>query len=381
MSRSLEVTLIEPVGAHGGMHHYDLGLAGGLAAVGVSVALHTSSIGDLRPPCDVEVHPTFRGSFGSLPRPLRAVLYAWALERSLRSARRAGTDLLHLHAFGGTRLERYTLGRSRTTGLPVALTAHDIRSLGGEDPGRRLAEYYGRADALIVHNRASRRALNSIDPALTPHEVPHGHYLDTYGEPPPRTEARRRLGIERTAFLLLFFGQIKPAKGLDLLLRALPLVRAKHPECRLLIAGRAWRDRPESYHHLVQDLDLEKIVDFRPGFVDDSDVPTMFAAADLVVLPYRRVYQSGVALLAMSHGRTVLASDLPALTETVRDGRTGFLFRRGDAEHLAERLSELAERRPELDETGRRGRAWVRRHHDWRTIGERTLAVYRGLLD
>lgn len=382
VSHAVRIAQIEPVGGHGGMHHYDIGLARGLAQAGAQVALYTSSIGRLEiGHARVEVVTAFRGSYGSQPRLLRAARYAVALERSLRAARRWGCDLLHLHAFGGTRLERFTLSRAIATGRPVVVTVHDVHHLGTEDTSRSLRAYYTRPRTLIAHNRFSRRAIQRIAHQTPVEEIPHGHYLDTFPAGPDEAAARRALGVDPAAFLLLFFGQIKPAKGLGLLLDALPRAVAERPEIRALIAGRAWRDDPENYLRGIRDLGLEERVDFRHGFVDDRQVPALFAAADLVILPYRHVYQSGVLLLAMSRGRAVLASDLPPMAEVVRDGTDGFLFRHGDSEHLAQRLVELAARPERLAAVGDAARARMRQRHDWRTIGEHTLAVYRRLLD
>ena len=76
-------------------------------------------------------------------------------------------------------------------------------------------------------------------------------------------------------------------------------------------------------------------------FIPDEDVGDYYAAADLVVLPYRKIYQSAVLLMALSHGRAVLVSDLPGMTDIVEHGRNGWVFREGDVADLEEKLGEL----------------------------------------
>ena len=105
-----------------------------------------------------------------------------------------------------------------------------------------------------------------------------------------------------------------------------------------------------------------------------------YAAADAVVLPYRRIYQSGVLLMAMSYATPVVVSDVAGMTEVVSDGDNGYAFGSGDARSLASRLCEALSDVEELRRTGQRGLAYVRENHDWEKIGRITAASYRSAL-
>lgn len=372
----MRVAQIEPVGAHGAMHYYNAGLADGLSSADVDTLLFTSSCGPFRPSA-ARVATPFAGCYGRAPKLLRAARFAKALHRSLAEARRHEADLVHFHFFGATATERLSLRLARRNDLSVVVTAHDVESLADTQSRDRTAAVYSSVDHLIVHNEASKQALRRLTDSTPIDVIPHGHYLHTVQRERPRSVARQALGLESDPPILLFFGQIKKAKGLDLLLAAMPAVVDAVPETKLLVAGRPWRDDAETYRHQIEELSLQEVVDFQPSFVSEERAQDLFAACDLTVLPYRHVYQSGVALMSMSLGRPILASDLPAMQEMVVDGRNGWLFRSEDVRDLGDRLVEIVRDRARLATVGDAAREHVRSANDWSEIGRRTLDVYR----
>ena len=369
----MRVVMIEPVGSHGGMAAYDAGLCAGLHAAGCEVLLSTSAMD--RPVEGAEVATLYQGVFGPSPAWRRGLRWLRATVQSLRAARSRGARVCHLHLFQATGLEFVNALGARLAGLRLVVTAHDVASLAGQaEPLAR--SIYRLADAVIVHNETSANDARGIL-GLPPdgvHVIPHGHYLESVPtEPPSAAVARRQLGLPAAGPIALFFGQIKRAKGLDLLLRAWPSVRARHPQAQLVVAGRPWKDETADYEALVAD---GSGVHLRWGYVAEEDVPLYYAAASVVVLPYRRIYQSGVLLLAQSYGRPVLASDLPAMREVLGDGQTGYLFASENPDALAARLSDVLDDPARAEEVGRAGRQALTERHDWRTIGSETARLY-----
>jgi glycosyltransferase involved in cell wall biosynthesis len=179
----------------------------------------------------------------------------------------------------------------------------------------------------------------------------------------------------------LFFGQIKESKGLDLLIHALPRVAREFPEVLLLIAGRPWKTDFARYDAIIDKLKVRAHCHLHIGFVPDEKVVDYYAAADLVALPYRRIYQSGVLLMAMSCGRPVVVSNLPGMTETVTDGVNGYVFKQGSKDELANVLIRALKDETERGMFSLRASQYIREHHDWGQIGRATAAVYRDLLD
>ncbi len=382
---SPRVWMIEPVGGHRGMHYYDFALCDELRRAGVDVTLLTcDETAACDTPAGLAVHYPFQGIFGDDPAPLRAWRYWRALSQIGASAAREGVQIAHLHYFLLGPADHIFLRRLRRRGVSIVITAHDVIPFNARFHTQALfQQLYGQADALIVHAEQNRRELLAqfkLDPARVA-VIPHGHYLPYAGDALlSRTEARARLRLDAERPVLLFFGQIKRVKGLDTLLRALPAVIATHPDTLLLIAGQVWKDDWGRYEALMRELGLAQHVRARIAYIPDEDVAAYYRAADVVVLPYRRIYQSGVLLMAWSYARPVVVSNIGGLGEVVRHGHTGLLVPPDDPTALADALNELLAD-PERGETmGAAGRRLVEQEFAWDRIARRTADLYGGLL-
>ncbi|GAA5043917.1 glycosyltransferase involved in cell wall biosynthesis [Thermocatellispora tengchongensis] len=133
---------------------------------------------------------------------------------------------------------------------------------------------------------------------------------------------------------LLFFGMVRPYKGLDLLLRALP------PDVSLTVAGEFWGGL-DATRELIAELGLGDRVELRPGYVPAQDVPALFAAADALVLPYRSATASQNVWLGHEHGVPVIATRVGALPDNVTDGVDGLLVEPGSVEALREAIERF----------------------------------------
>ncbi len=154
-----------------------------------------------------------------------------------------------------------------------------------------------------------------------------------------------------TTLHLLFFGIVRPYKGLDVLLRAL----AQAPEhLTLTVAGEFWGGTGDT-EKLIAGLGLQSRVTLRPGYVPGSQIPALFAAADALVLPYREATASQNAVLAFSYGVPVIATTAGALAEAVREGVDGLTCAPGDVGDLARALTAIS-----APETAARLRSGVR---------------------
>ena len=138
---------------------------------------------------------------------------------------------------------------------------------------------------------------------------------------------------------LLFFGIVRPYKGLDVLLRALAQAPA---EVTLTVAGEFWADTTEM-DNLIAELGLADRVTLRPGYVPADEIPALFGAADALVMPYREATASQNALLAFAHGVPVITTTAGALAEPVRDGVDGLTCAPGDPEDLLRVLKEFSD--------------------------------------
>ncbi|GII91013.1 glycosyltransferase family 4 protein [Sinosporangium siamense] len=157
---------------------------------------------------------------------------------------------------------------------------------------------------------------------------------------PPHLPARAGAGREGWSVRnhLLFFGMVRPYKGLDLLLRAL----AKTPGVGLTVAGEFWGGLDDTAA-LVAELGLGDRVELRPGYVPASDVPALFERADALVLPYRSATASQNVWLGHEHGVPVIATAVGGLADHVTDGVDGLLVEEATTEALTKALARFYE--------------------------------------
>ena len=157
----------------------------------------------------------------------------------------------------------------------------------------------------------------------------------------PRNRSRARFrGLSSKSkyrIRLLFFGFVRQYKGLDVLYKAL----AKHPDIELWVAGDFWEPK-QKYDELAQELGVANRIQVFDGYLDKSEIPDLFGCCDALVLPYRSGTGSALRELGHSQGLAVIASDVGAIGEGIRQGQNGFLVPADDVPALAEAIGNLA---------------------------------------
>jgi glycosyltransferase involved in cell wall biosynthesis len=197
-------------------------------------------------------------------------------------------------------------------------------------------------------------------------------------------EAKRRLGIRDGLRTILFFGNIAPYKGLEYLIGAFHQIVAEHDNYRLIIAGRP--KNCEKYWagirgSIREDLQHGRIL-LIEEYVPDDATELYFKAADVLALPYRYIYQSGVLFLGYSFGLPVLAADVGSLKEDIVEGETGLVFRCEDPADLARAIEQYfsSDLFFELDKRRQQIQSFASERHSWNDVGQITTEVYASLL-
>ncbi|MFA1539705.1 glycosyltransferase family 4 protein [Actinomadura monticuli] len=193
-----------------------------------------------------------------------------------------------------------------------------------------------KVDGVLVHTEAQAEVARGITgrPVRVAQMAPH---LPAERAP---SEGDGSQGGAKVHRRLLFFGLIRPYKGVDVLLRAL----AEGPDdVSLTVAGEYWGDCLDDLRELARSLDLESRVELRSGYVPAADVPGLFASADAVVLPYRMATASQNVLMAYEHGLPVIATDVGGFAAQVRVGVDGLLCPPDDVAALAAALRRFYE--------------------------------------
>jgi glycosyltransferase involved in cell wall biosynthesis len=380
---NLRVAVIEPVGGHGGMNLYDLSLCRGIVDAGVEATLYTCDETERKVDSAFSVKRPYRNIYGKGAAWRRGLRYLSGSIQALADARRGSYQIAHFHFFHVGPLELFNVLLARLMGLRVVITAHDVEAFKeGLSVPLFVRWAYRAAQRVIAHSQIAKRELTQglgiadakVDVIL------HGNYVDSIQVGVTRDMARAHFGISADKRVLLFFGQIKDVKGLDVLLEGFSLARAKDASLHLLIGGRVWKTDFSKYQAIIDERGLASHCTLHIRYIDDEEVPYFHRCADLVVLPYLRIYQSGVVLLAMSYGNPVLVSDIEGMLEAVSDDDTGFVFRSLDPAHLAQRLVEIFAVPGHRVRIAEQGLHTVRVRNDWRRLGEESRDCYQRAL-
>ncbi len=198
-------------------------------------------------------------------------------------------------------------------------------------------------------------------------------------------EAKERLGIRGNHKTILFFGRIKPYKGLEFLIPAFQKVVRGHSDYRLIIAGQL--EMPSDSYWVSIQKEIQQYVENgqiipRIEFIPDSEIEVYFKAADVLVLPYKEIFQSGVIFLGYNFGLPVLVADVGSLNEDIVEGVTGFVFRPEDPIDLARAIERYfaSDLFADLEKHRRQIREFAMKRHSWELVSELTTGIYAGLL-
>ena len=259
---------------------------------------------------------------------------------AVRAARDFGTRLLVVqwwHPFFAPCTAALARGVRRAGGRVVFLCHNVLPHERSRVDAALVRLGLGSADGFLVQSKADLETLARLFPDRPRAHTPHPAYTFFARGGVDRASARAGLGVEGP--VALFFGLVRPYKGLDVLLRALALARRELP-VTLVVAGEFYGDR-RPYEALVADLGLGSAVRLLDRYVPNEEVESYFRAADIVVLPYVSATQSGIAQIALSFERPVIVTDVGGLAEAVRPGETGFVVPPRDPERLAAALVEF----------------------------------------
>jgi glycosyltransferase involved in cell wall biosynthesis len=351
---------------------YDHALCRALSGAGADVELYTSHFahGPIAAPEGYVRNELFYRLASHVPdaRARRAVKLAEHVPDMLRyrAAARAA-QVVHFQWLAVQHLDGRLLPRARA----LVLTAHDILPREAR-PGQRAAQrrLYEHFDAVVVHSEHGRHRLTDelgVAPERV-HVIPHGVFEHLAAEPAvSHAPADPPFATDKP--VVLCFGLMRPYKGIDLLLEA-------------------WRgiDHAELWIAGAPRMDISALraaappgVRFVPRFIGDHELPSYFRRADLVVLPYREIDQSGVLFTALAFGKPLLLSDVGGFPEIAATGAAR-TFPSGDAAALHAALRELLDDESARAELAARARELARGEYSWEAVARRTIALYEQLL-
>ncbi|HPG55748.1 MAG: glycosyltransferase [Paludibacteraceae bacterium] len=154
---------------------------------------------------------------------------------------------------------------------------------------------------------------------VTPHPI-----YNQYGNLKDRNEALSHLRLDHDFRYVLFFGFIRPYKGLDLLLEAMSDSRLNKYSVKLIVAGEFYGN-PQPYYDSVKKMNIVEKVEWFNRFIPDAEVSNFFSAGDILVLPYKSATQSGVTQIAYHFEKPMLVTKVGGLSDMVPEGKVGYV--------------------------------------------------------
>lgn len=254
----------------------------------------------------------------------------------------------------------------RRSQIPFYYICHNILPHEHHQYDRELVKFaLHPAQACLVHSQADKAQLRSLLPEMRIYPGFHPIYDDAlFGEAVELEAVRRDLKLPSDCGILLFFGLVRPYKGLSVLIEALPHV--KHP-VHLLIVGEFW-EPIEKYRAQIQRLNLAEQVTIVDEYVANEEVSAYLLAADVLIAPYVEASQSGVIQLALGHELPVIASAVGGIPDAVEDGINGLLVPPSEPRALAAAIDEYFS--TSRAGTLRQGAHVYRRQYSWENLGK-----------
>jgi len=310
---------------------------------------------------------------------------SWGL---LKGPQKIDLDLAHAH-FNMPYADYSAMKYSQKKKVPLVLTYQaDAQDTGGSFLRNQLQTFYNRH---ILH-----RVLNQADKIIATSEsyidqskflgryrqkievIPNGINLEEFQINVSREECRHQIGLPLDKEIILFFGNLVPYKGPDVLLRAFANIKKEHQDIQLLFAGRGPMNN--ELLTLAEKLRVQNDVQFT-GHVEEELKPIYYQAADIFCLPSLNLAEAFgiVNLEAMACGIPIVASDIGGIPDVVRKGDNGLLFEPGNIQELCKKLEYLldnADVRKSMGENGKKMAA----DYSWKKIAKKTEEIYKKLI-
>ncbi|MGA7127500.1 MAG: glycosyltransferase family 4 protein [Chthoniobacterales bacterium] len=376
----------------GGDRPYALGLASALISQGVAFDFIASDELDDRSLHEnvlvnfLNLRKEMRANVSSTRKVARVLLYYWRLLIYAATSKAKLFHILWNNKFAV--LDRTVLMLYyKALGKRIVLTVHNVNAGlrdGNDSAINRLTLriQYQLSDHFFVHTEQMKLELcSSFEvPVDKVSVIPFGINSTVPNTGLKSEKAKARIGLSSSNKAILFFGNIAPYKGLEHLVQALALLVAKDPDYKLVIAGRPkncagyWED----IQRQIKSLRLQQYIIEKIEYIPDEETEIYFRAADLLILPYVNIFQSGVLFLGYNFGLPVVATDVGSLREEILEGQTGFVCSPGSPPALAEKIEayflsslyrQLPSARSDISD-------FAAEKYSWTKVGEITRTVY-----
>lgn len=357
-------------------YRYTYPLANGLSSAGIDVHL----VIDGKPEKEnltCRITNAFNTADKDIGKVKKLINYIASYRKICNIVKVEQPEIFHTQWYNFSPLDYYFINRiKKKYKLKYIATVHDILPFNEKRYDMFFhKKLYALADSIILQAPVNMQRFADLFPkdVNKTHMIPHGHMLD-YVEIADKNESKKRLNLSENKKVIFFFGQIKKVKGVDVLLRAYSKVRELHKDAYLVIAGSVWKSDFTECQQIIDDNNLADDVRCDIRFIPDEEVKYYYSAADICVLPYTDVYQSGVIQLTYGYKKPVVATSLPAFTQFVKEGETGYLATPNDENSLADALGRALDADVDtLTVIGQNGYELVKKELNWNDLADKIV--------
>jgi D-inositol-3-phosphate glycosyltransferase len=311
---------------------------------------------------------------------IKGLIYLFSLGKLFFFLLRTRPAVVHWHEIKIPTVEYHFIKFLQKLNIKVLLSAHDVMHFEKGRATKSLANLYRSFDHIIAHAKSNRQMIIEQF-KVYPDKVtviPHGEYSGLATEYLSKTRARELLNINPSNRVLLFFGYIRTYKGLYLLLDAFADSLKRIPNAHLIIAGQP-QENFEPYMEKIRRHNLQNHISLHLEYIPNEKISQFFSASDIVVLPYIKIYQSGIVYLAFGNKRPVIATDVGGLPEIVQNNKNGYLIPANDQNALVSTLIKALSEIDLLEKMGEYAYIDSKDRYSWDKIAERIYSITKSL--
>ena len=202
-----------------------------------------------------------------------------------------------------------------------------------------------------------------------------------------REEAKKKLGLNLSNKIILFFGRIAPYKGLELLISAFDRVVKSNDDYRLVIAGQTMDRNSKGYWKNIKEMiverELQKYIIQRIEYIPDEDIEIYYKSADVLILPYSHIFQTGVLFISYYFGLPVIATDVGSFREDIIDGKTGLVCNKNDEIGLSGKIIEYFNSNlyDNIENNCKYIQEYANEKYSWDKVSLDTIGIYKKVLN
>ncbi len=272
----------------------------------------------------------------------------------------------------------------RLLGIRIVYTAHNIFP-----HDKKKYDYYlyyllyKTVNKIIIHSETTKKNLLKYYnlPSNKLHVIPHGNF-DFYvnDNPISHHNARQKFNLKDNDKVLLFFGQIRDYKGLDLLIDSMKIVLNAERNIFLIIGGApASEKEAQEYMKMIDSIGHQNNIIVNFNFIPKEEVESYFKAADFVVLPYKKIDHSGVVHLAYSFNKPIIATNVGDFEEVIIDNETGYIVKSQDPKEFAEKIIYAFNNYECVERMSKNISELNKNKFSWTAIAKKTKELYESI--